>query len=102
MPLVKGLEGLEQAIFQKVPDIALKGVVWSIPEISRSSPKTTVHVGYKNWVLDESKPINSFKIIVTPSPSQSPRPVRRHPVTPGPIDNNCLIAPPMFKVEIHQ
>ncbi|XP_046684242.1 ubiquitin carboxyl-terminal hydrolase 32 isoform X2 [Homalodisca vitripennis] len=61
---------------------------------------------YYTWVVvtgitsleSDSQNLLSPNLSVTPSPSQSPRPVRRHPVTPGPIDNNCLIAPPMFKV----
>lgn len=35
---------------------------------------------------------------LTPSPSHSPRPIRRFPIRPGPIDNTCLVAPPTFKV----
>lgn len=34
----------------------------------------------------------------TPSPNHSPRPPRRNPVRPGPIDNSGLVAPPTHKV----
>ncbi|XP_054279647.1 ubiquitin carboxyl-terminal hydrolase 32-like [Macrosteles quadrilineatus] len=47
--------------------------------------------------LEPSEP-PGLSLSVTPSPSQSPRPIRRYPVKPGPIDNSGLVAPPMFKV----